>query len=603
MRSNDYLSQSVKLRRPYLYRANKLLTWLQAKISPKQFLILGAIMVGLTAGLAAVIVKLFVHFILTNVDRLSPDSQVAVAALPFIGIGLSALFVRYVNRNRLGKGISNILYAIARKSSMLPKDQTYSHVVTSGLTIGFGGSLGLESPIVTTGAAIGSTFGRAYRLSYKERTLLLACGAAAGIAGAFNTPIAGVLFSLEVLLVEAGISAFIPILIAAAAGALCSKVILAEDVLLQFRLQELFDYTNVPFYMLLGIVCGLASFYYSRAFLFCEKFFAGFKKNSFVRWAIGGAMLFLLILFLPPLFGEGYNSIKHLSHLNPAVIFQNSPLKMIGQGAGIYLLLFLVLLLKPFATAITLGSGGNGGNFAPSLFMGAFLGFLFSSGLNELGIVSLPVSNFTLVAMAGILSGIFHAPLTGIFIIAEVTGGYELIIPLMIVSALSFAVSKYFMPLSIDMQKLARKEKIVVTDTDSYLLSHIKLSQFVESDFHEVQEDANLKKLVEAVAASRRNLFPVVDKESRLQGLITIDDIREIMFRPELHEKITVKELMRRPAYIITDKDDLRTAMKLFDESHLWNIPVVEGGKYKGFISKSTILEKYREALIQSSVE
>jgi chloride channel protein, CIC family len=560
--------------------------------------------VGLTAGLAAVLLKLFVHFLLSVIEQFSLGNQVYVALFPLLGIGLALLFVRYLNRNRLGKGISNILHVIARKSSIMPKDQTYSHVVTSGVTIAFGGSCGLESPIVTTGAAIGSNFGRAYRLTYKERTLLLACGAAAGIAGAFNTPIAGVLFSLEVLLVEASISAFIPILIAAAAGALCSKVILKEELLLHFRLQEPFDYMNVPFYMLLGLLCGLVSYYYSNTFLRCEKFFNRFEKNNVTRWLTGGLGLFVMILLFPPLFGEGYISIRQLAELHPTELFENSPLHSIEWGkAGLYLLLLLVILFKPVATAFTLGSGGNGGNFAPSLFTGAFVGFLFSSLLSDANLVALPVSNFTLVAMAGILSGVFHAPLTGIFIIAEVTGGYELIIPLMIVSALSYAVSKYFMPLSIDMLKLAEKEKIVVTDTDSYLLSNIELSSFVENDFHEVQLEATLRKVIEAVASSRRNIFPVVDTESRLHGLITIDDIREIMFRSELHDKISVSELMRLPAYVITEKDDLRSAMKMFDESHLWNIPVVNAGIYKGFISKSTILEKYREALIQSSVE
>jgi chloride channel protein, CIC family len=563
-----------------------------------------AILVGLTAGLAAVFLKLFVHFLLGIVSKLSAEEQVYAAMFPLIGIGLSVLFVRYFNRNKLGKGLSNILHVIARKSSVMPKDQIYSHIVTAGLTIGSGGSSGAESPIVTSGAAIGSNFGRAYKLSYKERTLLLASGAAAGIAGAFNTPIAGVLFSLEVLLVEASISAFIPILIAAAAGALCSKIILKEDILLHFSLQEPFDYTNVPFYMALGVVCGFISYYYSRVFLAADKIFSRFARNGAARWLLGGVGLFVLILMFPPLFGEGYNSIRSLSDLHARELFANSPLRFLDiTKPGLYLLLALVIFFKPVATAITLGSGGNGGNFAPSLFTGAFVGYLLSSLFNELHIIELPVSNFTLVAMAGILSGVFHAPLTGIFIIAEVTGGYELIIPLMIVSALSYAVSKYFMPLSIDMQKLAEKERIVVTDTDSYLLSHIDLASFVETDFHEVRPDATLRSVIEAVAASRRNLFPVVDGESKLHGLITIDDIREIMFRAELHDKISVAELMRLPSYVITEKDDLRSAMKMFDESHLWNIPVVEAGAYKGFISKSTILEKYREALIHSSVE
>ncbi len=362
----------MKLLFAFLFRGRRLIIWIQHQLNPKQFLIFGAILIGLTAGLAAVFLKLFVHFILKNVEVLSADKQIYIALFPLIGIGLCVLYVHYLNRGKLGKGISNIMNAIARKSSILPKDQTYSHVITSGLTVGFGGSSGLESPIVTTGSAIGSNFGRTYKLSYKERTLLLACGAAAGIAGAFNTPIAGVLFALEVLLVEANISAFIPILIAAASGALCSMVILKEEVLLHFKLAEPFDYTNVPFYFLLGLVCGVASYYYSKTFLKAENFFRSFDKNKVAKVLVGGLGLFFLIMLVPPLFGEGYAGIKLLSDQNPIAIFEKSvlPVKVFSKPI-IYMFLLLTILLKPIATAFTIGSGGNGGNFAPSLFMGA----------------------------------------------------------------------------------------------------------------------------------------------------------------------------------------------------------------------------------------
>lgn len=585
------------------FNANKIITWVQHKLSPKQFVIFSAILIGLTAGLAAVMLKLFVHFILDYSDIITPNQQTIIAALPFIGISLCAIYIHYLNGNKLGKGLANILYAIAKKSSILPKDQTYSHVISSALTIGFGGSSGLESPIVTTGSAIGSNYGRIYKLSYKERTLLLACGAAAGIAGAFNTPIAGVLFALEVLLVEANISAFIPILIAAASGALCSKIILQENILLQFKLLSPFNYANVPFYILLGGIAGVCSYYYSKVFVITENYFKKFEHNKIIKAIVAGISLYILILFFPPLFGEGYTSIKLLANLNAEWIFKNSFFNFQHYSKVIlYGLILLVILLKPFATGITLGGGGNGGNFAPSLFLGAFVGYLFSAVVTDLGF-TLPINNFTIVGMAGILSGVFHAPLTGIFLIAEITGGYELIIPLMIVSALSYAVSKYFMPLSIDMLKLVNKEKIDTSSTDSYLLSNIDLSKFIEHDFSEVRVNASLKELIDVISASKRNIFPVVNNELELYGLITIDDIREIMFKQELYHRVSVKELMHRPAYVITEKDDINSAMKLFDESHKWNIPVVYEGKYQGFISKSTILEKYREVLIQSSIE
>jgi chloride channel protein, CIC family len=586
-----------------IFRGNALVIWLQRKLSPKQFIIFSAILIGLTAGIGAVFLKLIAHWLIRSITYFSGGEQMIIAAFPLVGITLCALYVRYLNRGKLGKGLANILYAIAKRSSILPRDQTYSHIISSALTIGFGGSAGLESPIVTTGSAIGSNFGRAYKLTYKERTLLLACGAAAGIAGAFNTPIAGVLFALEVLLVEANISAFIPILIASATGALCSKIILHEDILLSFKLLEPFNYYNVPYYLLLGLLTGLCSYYYSKVFSSTEKFLKKLQDQFFLRILIGGLFLWVLILFIPPLFGEGYINVKWLAASDAERAFINSPISQTAiTQPVIYLLCFFAILLKPVAAAFTIGSGGNGGNFAPSLFMGAFVGFLFASLAKEIGI-DLPVGNFTIVAMAGILSGIFHAPLTGIFLIAEITGGYELIIPLMMVSALSYAVSRSFMPLSMDMQKLVEKEKIQTQNTDSYLLSSINMAEFIEKDFIEVPRHVKLRQLIEHVSTSKRNMFPVVDKEGALCGLITVDDIREIMFRQELYDKISVSELMHPPRFIITEKDDVYSVMKLFDESHLWNIPVIFNGRYQGFISKSTILEKYREVLIQTSIE
>jgi CIC family chloride channel protein len=585
-----------------IFKGNGLIVWIQNRLTPKQFVIFSAILIGLSAGLAAVILKLFVHWLLVKIGVVS-NNQWLIASLPVIGISLCVIYIHYINGNKLGKGLANILFSIAKKSSILPKDQTYSHIISSALTVGFGGSAGLESPIVTTGSAIGSNFGLAYKLNYKERTLLLACGAAAGIAGAFNTPIAGVLFALEVLLVEANISAFIPILIASAAGGLCSKIILHEDILLNFVLREPFNYKNVPFYMLLGIVTGFFSYYYSKMFLLSENFFRKFEKKKLIRLLLGGSGLFLMIMIFPPLFGEGYIKIKQLSESNISAAFAGSLLDIDSfSKIQIYLILLFTILVKPFATGITLGSGGNGGNFAPSLFVGAFLGYLFSSLINELG-VELPVSNFTLVAMAGILSGIFHAPLTGIFLIAEITGGYELIIPLMVVAALSYAVSKYFMPLSIDMLKLSEKEKIITTSTDAYLLSTINISEFIERDFTEVPKDIKLRRFVELIAHSKRNIFPVVNNEGNLVGLISIDDIREIMFKQELYDKISVSQLMSAPKYFIDSKDDVNTVMKRFSESNLWNIPVLSNNKYIGFVSKSTLLEKYRSILVSNSID
>ncbi len=440
------------------------INWLKGRLNPRQFLVFSSIMVGLTAGIAAVLLKTAVHYIHLAItfDYNVKHQYVFYIAFPTVGILLTVWFVQKVLKGKLGKGLANILYSISKKSSYLPKEQMYTHVVTSALTVGFGGSAGLESPMVTTGAAIGSNYSRTYEIDYKDRTLLLACGAAAGISAAFNSPITGVLFALEVLLVDVRISAFIPLIIAAATGGLLSKIILNENILLSFQLKQPFNYYNVPFYIILGLLSGFVSLYYARIFLKIEGLLKIIRINVYGRAIIGGAVLAVLILFLPSLFGEGYDSIKILSDLNPERLFEHSFIADHISSSWIFLLLIvLTMIFKIVAVAFTLGSGGNGGNFAPSLFVGAYMGFAFASIINLLGIADAPVSNFMLVSMAGILSGVFYAPLTGIFLIAEITGGYELMIPLMIVSTISFLVVNYYEPNSMDTKKLARRGQII----------------------------------------------------------------------------------------------------------------------------------------------
>jgi chloride channel protein, CIC family len=580
--------------------------WLHGKLDKKQFLIFSSILVGLTAGLAAVVLKSIVHFIqkwLTR-DYHLENQYIFYLVLPTIGILLTVFFVRKFLNGKLGRGNSNILYSIAKKGSRLPADQMFSHVVTSALTVGFGGSAGLESPIVTTGSAIGSNYGKTYHLTYKDRTLLLACGAAAGIGAAFNAPIAGLLFALEVLLADVTIGVFIPIMIAAATGALLSKIILDEEILLYFKEITPFDYRNVPWYVLLGVIAGLFTVYYARVFPKVEGFFKRRKKVPYLNAVIGGTLLALLIWMFPSLYGEGYTSIKILSELHPSKLLDNSMFEgLVKNDAGVLIFLGGILLVKVFATAITIGSGGNGGNFAPSLFVGAYLGFIFSQGLNTAGITDLPVANFTIVAMAGILSGIFHAPLTSIFLIAEITGGYELMIPLMIVSALSYTIVKYFEPYSMDTKKLAKKGHIFTHDKDRNILSVMKVPKIIETDFQPVDPGMKLRGLVEVVAHSKRNIFPVVKSNGELVGIILLENIREIMFDTAKYDTVTVKQLMRPVAAVITPEEDMYAVMKKFDETGAWNLPVIAEGKYVGFVSKSGIFTKYRERLIKTSAE
>jgi CIC family chloride channel protein len=581
----------------------KAINWIHEKTSEKQFLIFSSICVGISAGIAAVILKLFVHAIrhyLVDEFLLKYDFKYLYLILPLIGIGSTLLIVKYFFKNQLNRGNTAILFAIAKKSSFLPFHQMYSHIITSGLTVGFGGSAGLESPIVSTGSAIGSNFARTYKLSYKERTLLLAAGAAGGIAGAFNAPIAGVLFALEVILVDISISAFIPLLIAAASGALLSKIILHESNLLFFKLKQPFDYNNVPFYILLGLLAGITSLYYVNFFDKVESKFHTIK-SGFTKWFIGGVALVFLFALFPSLFGEGYESIKALSEFRTDALFRDSLL--LGFIKSKWTLLFFItitLLLKAFAAAITLGSGGNGGNFAPSLFVGAYLGFAFSFFLTLMGFNDIPVSNFTIVAMAGILSGVFHAPLTAIFLIAEITGGYELIIPLIIVASISYIIVKRFHPESLDVRRLRNKGTIVSENKDTSILSKINTKEMIETDFATIHFKATLRDIVETIKHSKRNTFPVVKKNNKLLGIIYLDNIREEMFNPELYDKVTAKEVMLKPSMIIDTKEDIFSIMRKFEESGQWNLPVVENEIYIGFLSKSSILDKYRHELLES---
>lgn len=581
----------------------KPISYLAEKLTARQFLIFASILVGLTSGLAAVVVKYVVHSIGELVSFYSNNYEefFLFALFPTIGILLTVFYIRFFLRGRLPKGNPEIVYAIAKKSSKISPDQTYSHMITSALTVGFGGSMGLESPMVSTGAAIGSNFGTTYKLGYKERTILLACGASAGIAAAFNSPIAGVLFAIEVLLADVSSAAFIPLIISAASGALLSKIILKEGITLSFSLQQPFDYHNVPFYVLLGLIAGLISLYYTRVYIWTEAAMLR-VESRWTRAVTGGLFLFLIILLFPPLFGEGYETIKHLAQLNTGELFETSILfSFIETNTEHLVLLALMIFVKPAAAAITIGSGGNGGNFAPALFVGAYLGFVFARGVNLLGFTHIPESNFTLVAMAGILSGIFYAPLTAIFLIAEITGGYELMIPLMIVSALSMTVTHLFQPLSMDSKKLSGMLRGSIDTRDKFLLSKLDVSELIETNFSIVRPEYNINDLIKVIAQSNRNIFPVVDDTQKLIGIVHLDKIRAVIFDSSHSQTTCVRDLMTRPDVVIQANENLHQVLMKFEETKLWNLPVVDRGQYVGFLSKSSILARYRNELMESA--
>lgn len=584
----------------------KLYTIRQRYLNDTQFLLLSSILVGLTAGLLAVLLKTLVHYVhevLTSGISFS-SSYYLYLVLPGSGILLTVLFIKVFLGNVFMRGTGYVHYAIAKGASILPRSQMYSHVFTSAITMGFGGSAGLEAPIVVTGSAVGSNYGRTYQMNYRDRTLMLACGASAGIAAIFNAPIAGILFAVEVLLVDISVSALIPLISAAVSGALCSRFILSEGALFRFSVEEQFALSDLPFFIVLGLIIGGLSLYYARMYLAVDALFLKFKQNQWVKAIFGGIILGGLCVLFPPLFGEGYRTITALAEGNIEVIMSQTVFSKLDLPIWFAMIFIsVVMLIKVFAAAITVDSGGNGGNFAPSMFVGALSGFVFASVINLSGLASLSVTNYMMVGMAGMLSGVMYAPLTGVFLIAEISGGYDLIIPLMLVSASTYALVKYLQPFPIDKRKLAKRGQLLTYDKDKNILRTLKTSHVIESDFKSVPLEGTLRDLVKSIAGCRRNIFPVVDSRQFLKGVILLEDVREIMFQPERYDQVWVKDLMRPTPTVLSVDEDMTFVMRKFDETGAWNLPVTEEGRYIGFVSKSSILTSYREQLVNQSKE
>jgi len=576
-------------------------------LSERNFIYLSAVAVAISCALAVIILKSFAHnvFIFANYANGYLKLPFANSIFPIIGILLTVFVIKKFLDGSIEKGSSRILYAVAKKGGIIPKKQMYAQIITSSLTVGLGGSAGLESPITITGAAFGSNFAQKYKLSQKDRILLLACGVAAGIGAAFNAPIAGVLFAIEVVLTDVSISAFIPIIISAATGALVSKVLLSQDVLLSFDQEENFNFHNTPYYILLGILAGLVSVYHARNFRKVEHFFGRFKNNTYKKALFGASILAVLIFFFPTLFGEGYESMKTLSTAHPESLLENTLLENYKSNEWV-LLLFVgsIVLLKSFATGLTLGSGGNGGNFAPSLFVGSYLGFFVAKFMDLTNINShLPVTNFTIVGMAGILSGLFHAPLTAIFLIGEITGGYDLMVPLMIVSSISFAVSKQMEPNSMDVKALADKGEVFTSDKDKNILQSIDFLELVETDVKTITLDKTLENLIEHLSNSNQQIIPVLDEKHKLIGIVDFENIRSIVFNPYRIKFTEIKEILSQPQEIINHDDGMETIMEKFENSNQNLLPVTKNSKFFGLISKVTILEAYREQLKEMVIE
>ncbi|MBL4654936.1 MAG: chloride channel protein [Bacteroidia bacterium] len=583
---------------------HRLLVWRIKHINTRDFVLILSVFIGIFSGFAAVILKTLIHYIHIFLDNAveSQGLNYLYLAFPIVGILLTVIYTQVFLDGKLGRGVSNILYEISKKASIVRRDKMYSHLISSSLTVGFGGSVGLEAPIVVTGSAIGSNLGNAMHLDAKKRQLLIGCGAAAAISAIFNAPIAGVLFALEILLVNLSVPSFIPLMIASVFGHLVSKLFLGEEILFYFLIKDNFLIGDVPYFIILGIVTGLLGLFFTRIIFSIENRAKSFTQ-PYMKAIIGGLSLGILIFIFPPLYGEGYYAIKAILSESPSRLLENSLFISFYSNQWMVLLFIVSLVfIKVFATSFTVGAGGNGGIFAPSLFIGALSGFSVARIFNLLKLdINLSESNFTLVGMAGVCAAMLRAPLTAIFLIAEITSGYELFVPIMLVSAIAYITASYFEPHSLYTKRLAIKGELLTQDKDKTVLSNLKIEKMIETDLSLVPIETKLGELTEIVAKSKRNIFPVINENEELLGIILLDDIREIMFKPTMYDKVKVRELMHAPPATILYEDNMDLVMKKFERTEAWNLPVIKDGKYVGFLSKSNIFSRYRRLLIKET--
>ncbi len=582
-------------------------TWRATHVSERMFVLMLAFMVGVLSAVAAYVL----HWLINQIVALltagfdATSFNLLYLVYPVVGILLTMLFVRYVVKDNISHGITRILYAISQNRSRLKAHNTWSSVIASAITIGFGGSVGAEAPIVLTGSAIGSNLGKLFRMDSRTLMLLVGCGAAGAIAGIFKAPIAGLVFTLEVLMIDLTMASLMPILVSCVTATCFTYVFSGDAALFTFHLDDMWTVERIPACVGLGIFCGLVSLYFVRTMGFCEDLFARLRNHPYVKLVVGGSLLSLLIFLFPSLFGEGYNSINLLLNGSGeddwSQILNNS--LFAGQERLLVLYVALVLLTKVFATSATNGGGGCGGTFAPSLFVGCFSGFLFSRLWNiyELG-VHVPEKNFALMGMAGVMSGVMHAPLTGIFLIAELTGGYSLFLPLMIVSVCSYLTINIFEPHSIYGSRLAKEGKLITHHTDHAVLTLMQLDSVIDRDNLWVSPDTELGAIVHKISRSKGNIIPVLDAAGNLLGEIDLQKIRHVVFRIELYHHFTASQLMQEPPAVLTDSLPMTVVMKTFDETHADYLPVLDGdGHLKGYLSRQHVFTQYRKMVADMS--
>ncbi len=586
----------------------RFILWREKHITERNFVLFLSFLVGILTAVAAWFLKFLVewikNFLTDSFDSTSGNWLYLI--YPVFGIFLTGLFIRCIVKDDISHGVTQILYAISRRKSRIKRHNTWSSLIASAITIGFGGSVGAEAPIVLTGSAIGSNLGSLFKMEHKTLMLLVGCGAAGAVSGIFKAPIAGLVFTLEVLMIDLTMASLLPLLVSCVTATVMAYVLTGTEAMFKFHLDQPFLMERIPSVILLGIVCGLVSLYFTRSMNAIENLFRRYT-NPYIKLAIGGAMLSILIFLFPPLFGEGYDTIELLlngvSDQQWNLVMNNSVFYGFDHLLLVYLA--LIILFKVFASGATNGGGGCGGIFAPSLFLGCITGFIVAHLCNNLHFgPHIPEKNFALMGMAGVMSGVMHAPLTGIFLIAELTGGYDLFLPLMIVSACSYLVIRVFEPHSLYSMRLAKKGELITHHKDKAVLTLMNIRSVVETDFEQVRPDMDLGEVVKVISQAKRNLFPVVDTKGELLGIVALDDIRNIMFRQELYHRFKVEKFMVSPPARIGIDESMEEVMKKFDDTKAWNLPVVDADdKYKGFVSKSKIFNTYRQVLVDFSAD
>lgn len=585
----------------------RLFIWRRMHFSEHKFILLLSFIVGIFTALAGLLLKWLIHqiqFLLTyQFDTTA--SNLLYLVYPVIGIFLTGLFVRYIVKDDISHGVTKILFAIARKQSHIKGHNTWSSVLASAITIGFGGSVGAEAPIVLTGSAIGSNLGRIFGLNSKTMMLLVGCGAAGAVAGIFKAPIAGLVFTLEVLMIDLTMASLLPLLVSCVTAAGLTFALSGTNTIFEFHLLNSFAVNKIPAYIMLGILCGLVSLYFTRTMNSLEDIFRKYT-NPYIKLLIGGSMLSILIYLLPSLYGEGYDLIDLLLNGEGPKDWDTAMDSSLFYGHGNLLLLYLalVLIFKVFASTATNGGGGCGGIFAPSLFLGCISGFIFSRlwNINDFLHINLPERNFAMLGMCGLMSGVMHAPLTGIFLIAELTGGYQLFMPLMIVSVCAYLTIIAFEPHSIYSMRLAKKGQLLTHHKDRAILTLMSMDSVIEKYDEYLYPDMDLRQLVSYISNSRRDVFPVVDRQHKLVGIVYLDNVRPIMFRQELYHRFKISELMSEPVARLNINDSMDVVVMTFDKTGMWTLPVVDAeGIFMGFIRKSRVLTNYRKTMADLS--